>query len=332
MVQAQPLTDASWTWATITHPGNAPVNPALLPDNSAFVPNGHAPFSGWGSVSSIYRISTTETTTSQWLPFVKAYAPYLTSNPGTEFLGGNAIRQSGPRNDPNSYSILPGFENDAIDSNFKFGAMYCNWLQNRQTQSQASFNSGVYDLTNVPVDSQGRWLTIPSRSPSAQYWVPSMNEWVKAAFYDPNRYGQGLAGYWAYPNSSDQPLISGMPQNGGQTQYGMGPNDPTAGLLAVGAYPSVASPWGLLDASGGVAEFTDTILHGQFFDHVLVRNSESFGIGRLGGSDWDDIGDYGFHQPDVFGGYGFRLASSIPSPGAGLGLGWIMYVYSRRRR
>lgn len=37
---------------------------------------------------------------------------------------------------------------------------------------------------------------------NARYWVPSENEWYKAAFY---KGGGTDAGYWAYPTQSDLP-------------------------------------------------------------------------------------------------------------------------------
>ncbi len=36
---------------------------------------------------------------------------------------------------------------------------------------------------------------------------------VKAAYYDPSRFGEGQGGYWQFPNASDEPLIPGRARN-----------------------------------------------------------------------------------------------------------------------
>jgi|LakMenE18May11ns_1017448.scaffolds.fasta_scaffold9843873_1 hypothetical protein len=43
----------------------------------------------------------------------------------------------------------------------------------------------------------------PGEKPGARYWVPSENEWYKAAYYDPNKSGSGVGGYWSYATQSD---------------------------------------------------------------------------------------------------------------------------------
>ena len=55
----------------------------------------------------------------------------------------------------------------------------------------------------------GAYLIIPEiypdtlivRKPGAKVFIPTENEWYKAAYYDPAKGGTG--GYWAYPTRSD---------------------------------------------------------------------------------------------------------------------------------
>ena len=76
---------------------------------------------------------------------------------------------------------------------------------------------------------------------------------MKAAYYDPDRYGPGEGGYWYEPGSSNQTLNLGPPTS---------PNAETSRDLAVFdlqysdglpvlSYPQTRSPWGLADVSGG---------------------------------------------------------------------------------
>jgi sulfatase modifying factor 1 len=40
---------------------------------------------------------------------------------------------------------------------------------------------------------------------NADYFLPSVDEWYKGAYYDPNKGGRGVGGYWKYPTGSDAP-------------------------------------------------------------------------------------------------------------------------------
>ena len=44
--------------------------------------------------------------------------------------------------------------------------------------------------------------TNPFRNNLARYVLPSVDEWFKAAYYDPNA-NDGAGGYWKYPTGSD---------------------------------------------------------------------------------------------------------------------------------
>src|SRR5690606_21628647 len=103
-----------------------------------------------------------------------------------------------------------------------------------------------------------------TRSPGAKFWIPSLDEWIKAAHYDPDRWRDGEAGYWRYSHTSDDPPIPGAPGEG-QTSAGYDPPGvDEAFYIPLGSYPDVQSPWGLLDTTGGAAEWTEEI-HAQTF-------------------------------------------------------------------
>jgi hypothetical protein len=94
----------------------------------------------------------------------------------------------------------------------------------------------------------------------------------------------------------------------------------------------MTGPWGLLDASGGVQEFTED---GTPFGDRFVRGSA---VGMLGWIDWQDpIDSYELNTSDVriaSIGVGLRLASIVPAPSA-TAIAFIVaqtVIYRRNRR
>ncbi|MGE3109886.1 MAG: hypothetical protein AB7G11_13535, partial [Phycisphaerales bacterium] len=143
-------------------------------------------------------------------------------------------------------------------------------------------------------------------------------------YYDPHRYGPGQEGYWLYPDGGNEPLISGYPENGGETSAGLRLGDPGARWLDVGSYPDVQSPWGLLDGSGGEDEWLETLLGPR---ERWKKGSQQFG----GASDPIDRLDRAEGAPPNVGGRGFRLASAIPTPYSFMVLIGFFTLYRRRR-
>ena len=77
-----------------------------------------------------------------------------------------------------------------------FDAMrFSNWLENGQ--GAGSTESGVYSI--------GTGLD-ESRAVNARFFIPSEDEWYKAAYHDPVNAGadaNGTTDYWFYPTQSD---------------------------------------------------------------------------------------------------------------------------------
>lgn len=316
--------DYGFDWATITHPGNRAANAQEAPD--LYNPNVTPTPILRGAVNHEYRITKTEVTTGQYLDFINAWSPYMqeaagTLRTGSRFLTFTAVpRPGGGFYD--HFSIIPGAENVAVDPSLKFAMLMSNWLHNGKQTSRDSFVNGAYDLRNVPTNASGGWLAVPSRLPGAKYWVPSIDEWIKAGYYDPNRYGTDQGGYWAYPNASNTQPVPGLPGVGG-TDSGLisGP------ILNAGSYPNTRSTWGLLDVVGGWTEWTDTPQVASFGNYV--------GEARFGGQQGVPYPANAGRLDEIFGGglvsldsFGFRLAS-IPSPTASL---LLLPLFLTRRR
>ncbi len=312
--------DYHWQWATIGAPGNRATLPFETPTN---------PDRSLGGVSYTYRIATTEVTIDQWFEFVRAYAPYVGDDyVRNEFMGSGFIYHVGFSNGVPQYQLAPGEHPYAVTIGWRYAARYCNWLHNGRASHVEAFQSGAYETSTFTRNPDGTYNDQAVRSPGASYWIPSVDEWVKAAYYDPNRYGPGLEGYWRYPNASDVPLVGGRPgEPGAQTGAPViEPGDP----IPIGAYPDVNRPWGLLDISGGQREWTEGWpVPGEVGRGREIRGSRS-GMGEYSYV-VDRVEVYGTASP-AFGSEGFRIASVVPAPSSGMMVLMCLGLRARRKR
>lgn len=299
-VWAQPHAD-TYEWAVITHPGNR----ATIPEETPLRPD--VPI---GSVDYVFRIAKTEVTVGQWFEFVTAYAPFYDLNgiADPDFTG-QSINYAF-----DGLYILPGVSHQRPSNmSWEYAARYCNWLHNGQVNEAWAFESGVYDTSTFTFNPDGTPNHQFRRSPGARYWIPSLDEWTKAAHYDPNRYGPGQEGYWLYPNGSNERSVGGglLPDQGGERNAGTTNIWP----IDVASFPHIQSPYGLLDASGGMSEWLE--------EHGVSLGAQP-GVMAHGGSPFIDYSDtepdnpdridyyFGFWVYDTVSWSGFRLAGALP--------------------
>lgn len=310
----RPTDDFGIDFVRIGSPGNR----ATI---AAEVPNDPSLFTGRGAVDYRYRMARQEISCTQWYEFVQAFAPHVGPvwDRHSQFLGGAAIFQ-GYANGMPQYTFNTPAAQGPINVGWAFAARYANWLHNGQATTAESFQTGAYDLP--PLGST--FDAYPARHlEGARFWIPTLDEWVKATHYDPNRYGEGMEGYWLHPNASQTPLTPGPPGTpGAETSAGW----PAPPSFPLGLYPDVAAPWGLLDVSGGAHEWTETVVFGGTHRFRAGSRTSDPGWQILDRLDGISFG------PQTLGDYGVRLASAIPAPapcGAFvIGAQWLL----RRRR
>jgi hypothetical protein len=141
-------------------------------------------------------------------------------------------------------------------------------------------------------------------------WIPSEDEWSKAAYFDPTQFG-GSGGYWLHANRSNSVPGNSFTQPGGVNffdgNYAQDENGLLGRLTDVGAYGEASrSYYGMNDMAGNVAEWVgidgSRSLRGGHWAYVLGGGS-----GHLISS-WGGPLQYGDYQL-----IGFRVAGA-PSP------------------
>lgn len=312
-------------FVTIGAPGNQPWMGATphIPGDMAI---------GRGGVDYEYRIGRFEVTTAQWTEFFNAAFDRPASDripwliPPT-FWGA----QSTAPNTPGGlrWTVPAGNEMRPVGNiSWRMAAIYCNWLHNGKSTDRSAFMNGAYDVSQF--SGFTHFTDQFTHNPDAQYWIPTWDEWLKAAHYDPDKNGLGEGGWWEYSNGTDEPLIPGPP-GVGEANFGF--IDGTQFMIPLGAYPDTQTPWGLLDAAGGTAEWTEGIVFGSQDSRVRVYEG-SYWSSATGNSINDAIfaaGGTTFPSTDFLD-LGFRLAMAVPSPHTAFVLTGAGIFFAQRRR
>jgi RHS repeat-associated protein len=170
-------------------------------------------------------------------------------------------------------------------------ARFVNWLSNGQQASAASMETGTYTLNNAVSGS------IIARNSNATVFLPSADEWHKAAFFD----GSAYKTHATNSNSTPTATVSDFSLTNAGNFAGV------VGMpLNVGSYVNTVSAYGLYDMFGNVNEITDTPDgSGQF---------RAMGGGYAGNTTAWTSAASGIFQAGTFGSqaYGFRVAASAP--------------------
>lgn len=155
------------------------------------------------------------------------------------------------------YEVKPGYEDLPVWGVSWFdAARFVNWLHNGKpegAQTNATTEDGAY-----PLRGRDSGVDIPRR-PNAKFWLPSSDEWHKAAYHNPDLPKKNQ--YNLYATGSDED-----PQDAeveGLIVTNPGPNTIAKGSLRhpvpVGSCES-KSAYGVHDMMGNVPEWTDSVI------------------------------------------------------------------------
>ncbi len=317
---AVPARAVSIDWVTVGDPGNAA-------DTGA---------EARGAVATSYQVMRYEFTNQQYAEFLNSVAATDTyslynASMGSDPRGGiTRIGTSGSY----TYAIKSNMGDKPVNFVSWFdAARVANWLMNGATGT-SSTETGAYTLSGT---TSGDAVTV---NPGASYFLPTQDQWYKAAYYK----GSGTnAGYWDYATQSDTAPtavsagttgIGSAGSTGNFANFDSAAiwNSRTGNVTTVGTNGG-GSAYGAFDLSGNILEWNDV-------DVLAALSSRGLRGGAWGGavqslSSSDSIAAPPSIANDSI---GFRLASpvAVPEPStcasllAGLACGG--YAMFRRRK
>lgn len=316
--------------------------PVGNPGNAADTERMSDATTGYGSVAYRYRIGKYEVTNAQYTEFLNGVDPtganvlaLYDSNMSSDAHGG--INFNGAAGNGSKYDVKPGRDiNPVVFVSWYDSVRFANWLNNGQGSGDTE--NGAYTLLGgVPTPSNGNSI---ARNARAKWWLPSEDEWYKAAFHK----NDGISGsYWDYATSSDtvpysdQPPGSDAPDpsntanffrndrvaNGYDDGYAVAGSfvPPENPLSDVGAYTFSTSPYGTFDQAGNIIEWNE--LPGVRGGAAVFNDFKGLHASLRGRSPRT--------KQDSF--TGFRVASIVPEPSTIvlLGLGVLLLTRHPRR-
>jgi formylglycine-generating enzyme required for sulfatase activity len=170
-----------------------------------------------GTVGYPYGIGQLEVTVAQYVAFLNTADPagrnkhklYSTTESGTEWPKYGQIDFSAGAGAGHHYSVAApewadkpyGFANFLRSARFA-NSLYNGQVLSRQASSAGSFRYVTYRVRLSRQTEKGMYdmdVRAMTRSHKTGFVIPSQNEWIKAAYYDPS--GGGKYSYWQYPTN-----------------------------------------------------------------------------------------------------------------------------------
>jgi formylglycine-generating enzyme len=286
---------------------------------------GTGPNRNCGAVNYDYQIGKYEITTTQYAAFLNAVAktdPYQLYDTGMASYPDDpkdacGITQSGTSGNF-TYSVTDSAnraDRPVNMVNFWSACRFANWLNNGQPSGiltgTPALDVGLTEDGAYPLNGQtGSGGATITRNSGAKYFIPSEDEWYKAAYY---KGGSTNAGYWDYPTQSNTAPTQAQ-ANYYNNGYALGPPY----YMSTVGYYGLASHYGTYDQAGNVAEWTET-LYGDGSEMRSWRGGAWEGLGpNETGSDLPLIAanhrDGYWPEAVSLDHTGFRVAATVPEP------------------
>jgi formylglycine-generating enzyme required for sulfatase activity len=267
-------------WVTVGNANNA----ADTADGDLFTPG----VQRYGAVAHTYQIGKYEVTNAQYGAFLNAAAKTDSYGLYNSSMSSYGITRGGSP-DSYTYSVTGTLANRPVVFVSWFdAARFANWMVNGQ--GSGSTETGAYNLN-------GAISGIITKNAEAQVYIPTEDEWYKAAYYK-----AATSTYSLYADGQNS--ITPEATNAYNTLMAGGLR---GDLVDVGSYSSSPSSYGTFDQGGNVWEWNDAVSgsfrggRGGFYSEQpngLQSSSVRYDIGPS------------IETSDL----GFRLASAVPEP------------------
>ncbi len=232
-----------------------------------------------------------------------------------------------------------GTNRPATGVSWNGAARFVNWL-NTSSGYPAAYNfttdGGNDNITLWTSGDAGYDAYNPFRNSQSYYFLPSEDEWYRAAYYDPSANG-GAGGYWDYATGSDSaPIAVANGTTSGTAVWhrsllaGPANVEATGGLSAFGTMGQGGNAWEWLEDASSLPNdlaSEDRLARGGFWGSSLAH------VNSNGLASYSPRAEQSPAFVDM--GRGFRVASIAPVPepsGAILTLVGMMSFVLRRKR
>lgn len=282
---AAPAKRADVTLQTVTvgSPGNAAV--AIVPFTDAIyascsdAPPGSDDCVEVGGVDYGYEIGRLEITVEQWVGFLNTVDPegenrhrlYSSTQSSSKWPRFGQINRSSQAPDGRHYSVSHPQWNDKPYgfATFVHAARFVNSLFNgRLLAKKPGMENGV-EVTRYRVrlgretsegmyDLAGDRDNGPTRASDTGFVLPSQDEWIKAAYFDPA--GGGTLSYWKYPTNPGQFGTGGGPSSATQADA---PNQSTLDAQTGDVTNAATQPLATFHVSGQPAPYWCPVAEGD---------------------------------------------------------------------
>ena len=316
------------------------INMIMLPIGN--VRNAADPATGYGRVNDSYQISKYEVTIGDYAAFLNSVAksdPHFLYN--TNMANNAMVAGIGRTGTDGSYvyepikpaGVTPSGANDPANRPVTFvnwydAARFANWMANGQpvgSQSASTTENGSYNMSNPsdpladPDQPPVRNATNPNTNAPPSFYLPTEDQWYKAAFYSP-AINHNAGGYYRFATQSNTNPGNAIGAGPNRVNYIL-PNgqmtvtqepliDPKQNYLTnVGAMSGSGSYYGTFDQNGNVWEILDT--NGTEGKSGILRGGAYTSFTSYLGT-YRLVVDPNSSAPNG----GFRLAGPIASPKA----------------
>ena len=262
---------------------------ALAVIDPIFVPVGNArnaadPTTGYGRVTEAYRIGKYEVTIDEYTAFLNAVAAddpagLYHDAMATDRTSAGIVRAgtagsftytvTGPAGITPAGATSPA-NRPITYVNWFDAARFANWMANGQPsgkQNARTTENGAYNLAKATGGKAvPRNAINPNTRAAPTFFIPTENEWYKAAYFTPDK--GGSPGYYLYATQQDiAPANNPAATSGPIANYLVGPIysvtqsavfSPTQNYLTdVGAFATSGSYYGTFDQNGNVYQWND---------------------------------------------------------------------------